>query len=1001
MLTQDLLNSFDFFVEQELPRLLAGVRICASTYEVGGERSLELKFGASKVRPMMMLEKDGDVHTIMPSACRARRLTYSLSWYTDISIRRSHGRFSTLRDCYLGRIPCMLGSAKCHLRGKDPGELCAAGECPLDPKGYFIVSGCERSLIMQRSHVHNEFILYRRKDDWTIAVKCETQCVRVTQMKFRERARVVFPKLAQPVPLCSLLEHLGVSRLDFERHLTQAERAFFRLTLEEDGDLVPAPTFMVGHPEEVRREELLRTYLLPIQESGKGAYLILMAKRLFKAIQEEDVSDRDSLEFTKVENVSDLLSSLLYHLLRRTSSSIKMYLQKYLGEDESDGMVLKAFERSTVVTDGLAYAFSTGIWDSTLANSRRRVGIAQLLQRANQRTLISQLKRLSSAVPSSQKIAKPRYLHPSTWGRVCIFETPEGAACGLETQICLNAKVSLRRDSRKALEALRPFVDPLLGVSEGNPVFLDGVYLGNTSSRPGMIAHFRGERRGGRIHEEISIAENARNIHVRTCSGRILRRLQYDGGEEYLDFHEEKNMLLGETHREIDNALFGYGASLIPFADRMPTPRSTYQCAMQKQAVSVPNLIFDHPLNMQTTTNVLLTGQRPLVGTRVGEKMAYALPAGFNAVVAVVVSEGYNQEDALVVSRGAVERGLGLCIQLRTQSVSMSCGAGETFELRRPEGRPEVVCSVEENGLPLLNTEVKKGDLILGRVKVSRGGEQDASLYAGGPGRIHRVLFTHGRGGGLQISVQIREMKPIQQGDKLASRSAQKGVVSLLVPGEDLPFNAEGIVPDIIISPNAFPSRMTVSQLLEAGMGKLATRRGRMDGSSFQKVTPESLEQELRKAGFGGGGKEVLFDGKTGRKIQAAIFMAPTLYQRLKHFASSKIHARSWGRRNMVTRQPSEGRSHAGGLRFGEMEKDTLVAHGAPHLLLDTMMTRSDAHEMRICATCGDGAGLRGIKDPCARCGKFDIKNVRTPYCFKLLTQELMAQGVHLKMHLT
>ena len=200
MLCDDLLNSYNYFLDKELPRLLAGMRICASTYEVGGERSIELKFKSSKVRPCMMLEKDGDVHTILPSACRARRLTYSVSWYTDISIRRSHGKFTCLRDCYLGRIPCMLGSKYCHLNGMDEESLAKAGECIYDPKGYFVVSGCERSLIMQRSHVHNEFILYRRKDDWTIAIKCETTGVKVTQMKFRERARVIFPNSPNPYP---------------------------------------------------------------------------------------------------------------------------------------------------------------------------------------------------------------------------------------------------------------------------------------------------------------------------------------------------------------------------------------------------------------------------------------------------------------------------------------------------------------------------------------------------------------------------------------------------------------------------------------------------------------------------------------------------------------------------------------------------------------------------------------------------------------------------------
>lgn len=397
---------------------------------------------------------------------------------------------------------------------------------------------------------------------------------------------MTWPKLEGTVPLCTLLEYLGCSRDAFRSNLTQAEAEMFAETFEDDGDFRPMPTFMVGHPLEMRLEELVCQHLLPMQGRGsKAQYLILMCKRLYRAIVDDDASDRDSLECTRVENVGDLICSLTYQLLRRTASTLKQYLVKLLGVDESDAAILKAFERCTVLTDGLSYAFATGIWDTTMSNTRRRVGVSQLLQRNNIRTMISQLRRLSSAVPSSQKMAKPRYLHPSTFGRICPMETPEGASCGLETQLAQGARVSLERDPKPAFDLICPFVDPMCNVSSGTAVFINGKFLGCTTLAPQMVNLFLRARREGNIHAECSIAKVDRTVHIRTGRGRILRPLLLMGKEHIIDFHEEKTYRVAGFGQEGDVAevspehIFGFGAAFVPFGERMPTPRWVYQCA--------------------------------------------------------------------------------------------------------------------------------------------------------------------------------------------------------------------------------------------------------------------------------------------------------------------------------------------------------------------------------------------------------------------------------------
>lgn len=419
-------------------------------------------------------------------------------------------------------------------------------------------------------------------------MKCETNArVRVTQVKFRPGTglQVTWPKVDGVVPLCPLLEYLGCSRDAFRANLTQAEAEMYAETFQEDGPINPMKTFMVGHPESVRLDELVQ-HLLPFQgKSTKAQYLILMCKRLHKAYMDNEPSDRDSLESTRVENVGDLICSLTYQLLRKTASSLKQYLVKLLGVNEGDEAILKAFERCTTLTDGLAYAFATGIWDTTMSNTRRRVGVSQLLQRNNLRTMISQLRRLSSAVPSSQKMAQPRYLHPSTFGRICLMETPEGASCGLETQLAQEARVSLERDPAQALGILRPFVDPICDVCAGTAVFLNGKFLGCTTVASEMVRRFRHLRSEGGVQEECSIAHVERTVHVRTGRGRILRPLLFEGQKTWIDFHEEKThkvAMYGEEGilSEVDpGSIFGFGAALVPFIDRMPTPRGVYQCA--------------------------------------------------------------------------------------------------------------------------------------------------------------------------------------------------------------------------------------------------------------------------------------------------------------------------------------------------------------------------------------------------------------------------------------
>ena len=246
--------------------------------------------------------------------------------------------------------------------------------------------------------------------------------------------------------------------------------------------------------------------------------------------------------------------------------------------------------------------------------------------------------------------------------------------------------------------------------------------------------------------------------------------------------------------------------------------------------------------------------------------------------------------------------------------------------------------------------------------------------------------------------MKVRTSKIPEIGDKFSSRHGQKGTVGMTYQQHDMPFTKDGIIPDIIINPHAIPSRMTIAQLIECILGKSCSLLGyEGDGTAFNNTNVADVTNILEKCGFDGSGNETLYNGINGEQMKTQIFIGPTYYQRLKHMSGDKIHSRAGGPIVSMTRQPAEGRTSHGGLRFGEMERDCMIAHGTASFLKERLMDVSDKYQVYICNLCNmisPGNPVDNVYQ-CKNCNNYgDFTKIYIPYSCKLLIQELMCMSL-------
>lgn len=519
---------------------------------------------------------------------------------------------------------------------------------------------------------------------------------------------------------------------------------------------------------------------------------------------------------------------------------------------------------------------------------------------------------------------------------------------------------------------------------------------------------------------------------------------------DYIDVSEEENLLIANndmtlkqnkyyTNVEIHPSLiFGVMGNSVIYPENNPLPRNQFSCGQSKQAVSVYHT--NSHVRFDKMGVIMNYAQTPLVKSRYLEYINQEEnPYGVNAIVAIMSYTGYNVEDAILINEGALKRGLFNTTYFTTYSsteeTSDNGSSSSTFAniLADPTTTGLKLghdySQLDEYGLINEQTEVHDKMVIIGKKTSTVNKDEpsrDASVVPkkGQLGIVDKVFITDTEEGSRLAKVRVREQRSPAIGDKMASRSGQKGTIGLIVLEEDMPFTAEGIRPDLIINPHAIPSRMTIGQLIECLLGKACSLYGFSgDCTAFatKGANYDNYGKLLTKMGFSNTGNELLYSGMTGEQLEANVYIGPTYYMRLKHMVKDKVNARSTGPRTLISRQPVQGRANDGGLRIGEMERDGILAHGASAFLNESYMVRGDQYYMAVCNKTGmvavynetrnlfispyaDGPlefsdtvnGTKNIKN-ISRFGRsFSI--VRVPYSLKLLIQELQTMNIQMRI---
>lgn len=1076
-------------------------------------------------------ENNGATKLMFPNNARLRNFTYTSNFTLDLNIKyiiRSGEQLEheetknvKLSKIQFGKIPIMLKSSICILNQYNYISPEVMEECKMDPGGYFIINGSEKTCIGQEKPADNIIFCYKQKPGhkwiWTSEIRSvpDWKCISPKQIYMMISSKLIscgneilvqIPRLKRQIPLFILFRALGLKSdkeicniicLDIENPENADILNYLKASILQTSDCVTyedclkyvinsviyTPLNMDKDEGQKKKREfaldVLTNDLFPncVTDTEKIYLLGYMTNRIIKcALGHIPSDDRDCYNNKRIELTGTLMNNLFRNYFNKVVKDIQKRVIREINngswkstEDYTSIITLTniyKIVKSSTIENGLKRALSTGDFGIKHLNSNK-VGVAQVLNRLTYASTLSHLRRINMPIDKSGKLIEPRKLHGSSWGFLCPAETPEGQSIGVVKNLSYMTIVSGYSDSAPIYEYLKEKITLLnkditsSALFNKVKVFVNGRWIGVTDSPIELFNDLKMKKSKGIINIYTSIVLNykTKEIFITNEYGRLLRPLfkvrdnkllitkemihKIESGElvwddllvsikieesviEYVDPFEQSACMIAikpiniqkgfhYTHCEIHpSTIFGVIASCIPFPEHNQSPRNTYQSAMGKQAMGV--YVSNINSRMDKTAYVLNYTMRPLVETRIMNMLKLnRLPSGNQVIVAIMTHSGYNQEDSILFNKGSIDRGLFHATIYHTEKDEDKKTNGEEELHIKPNklntknmkfGNYE---KINKNGVIDENELIEDKDIIIAKVvaikenkndntKLIKYEDQSRSYRTDEECYVDKNYIDRNGEGYNFCKVRIRTLRKPNIGDKFSSRHGQKGTIGNIINEEDMPFTKNGLRPDLIINPHAIPSRMTIAQIKETVLGKLLLELGLFgDGTSFGELNLETIFKELKKYNYESKGNELLYDGKTGEQIETSIFIGPVYYQRLKHMVNDKQHSRCIGPMVNLTRQPAEGRSRDGGLRFGEMERDCMISHGASRFTKERMYDVSDKYSVHVCKKCGLIAIYNDKKHIhlCKICeNKTEFSYVEIPFSCKLLFQELIAMNI-------
>ncbi len=1074
-IVQANIKSYNNFIDNELQKIIEENQIIEPAIIPHNVDEFKIKLDKIWVTKPEIIEADGSKRPIYPMEARLRKLSYSAPVFIEVSAHIN----GIQRDSFttqIGSIPIMLKSKYCHLNGLSKEELIELGEDPDDTGGYFIINAIEKAVVTIEDLGANKFLVEKAStgvSEFVGKLFSEKGSYKIphTIEKLKDGIFYLTFTRVRRVPLVIVLKALGMlNDQEIMRTISKEEQfddafvnlfEFVNIKSEEEALDTIAKRIGITQSKDVRIQrmrEILDKYLLPHigvtkEDRLKKAQNIckMLKKFILISTGKLDPDDKDHYANKRLKLAGDLLADLFRVNLKMLINDLLYNFQRTVKRGKFPS--IKVIIREKLLTSRIYTAMATGNWVGG------RKGVSQRMERLNYLQALSHLQRIVSPLSASQENFEARELHATHMGRLCPVETPEGTNIGLRKNMALLASVTHDSDEIVVLNQLKDAGMVEDGESE---VYLNGKYVGEVNNPQDFVFRIIQERRKGTITGNLNIAydDDTNEVYVECSRGRARRPLivvsdgipaltenhlkQLDKGEitwsdlikqgilEYLDATEEENALVAfteseltpdHTHLEISPlAMLGLTTSLVPFSNYSQSTRALMGAKSQKQAMGL--YISNYVNRMDMDVNLLHTPQLPIVESFMNDISEYEKhPNGQNIVVAIMSYKGYNMDDAIILNKGSIERGLARSTYYRPSvAEELRYQGGLVDEISIPDKEVRGYRSerdyrfLEEDGIIYPEARVAEDDVVIGKTSPPRflsgmdeyvlasnvRRESSVAIKHGERGIVDFVLITENEEGNKLVQVRVRDQMIPEIGDKFTSRHGQKGVVGLIVPQEDMPYTASGIVPDLLFSPHGIPTRMTVSHLLELIGGKVGSLAGRMvNGTTFESETEEDLRKELLSLGFRDNGTETMYNGLTGEQLQARIFIGNMYYLKLKHLVANKLHSRARGPIQLLTRQPTEGRAKEGGLRLGEMEKDTFVAHGASLLLKERF--DSDRVVVPVCENCGIIAIHDEFKNRsyCPLCGEnSEVNNIEMSYAFKLMLDEFKSLGVYPQLKL-